>query len=214
MREWPPSCRSEIPTGPAAETGLSDTGPLSARNRVETLLPYLPVMDVALIRWPSDEGLRTELAEQGHPRLLLVSPDSDPPVCTDLVEDWVRLPVSRADRTARISMIESRLGNDRRAKPSLDADGMLEHGGLSARLSPLQTDLLGPMIDRFGAVVSRDVLTAAAWPGSSAPGNTLDVTVSRLRRQLRPLGLRIRTVRARGYLLTDEPPSHGSSSPV
>ncbi|MGD2060162.1 MAG: winged helix-turn-helix domain-containing protein [Acidimicrobiia bacterium] len=171
-------------------------------------------MDVALIRWPSDEDLRTELAEQGHPRLLLVAPDADPPVCTDLAEDWVRLPVSRADRTARIRMIESRMGDDQGVTPSLDADGMLVYGGRSARLSPIQADLLSPMIERYGAVVSRDSLMAAVWPGSHAPGNTLDVTVSRLRRQLRPLGLRIRTVRARGYLLTGEAPSQRSSSPA
>jgi DNA-binding winged helix-turn-helix (wHTH) protein len=58
------------------------------------------------------------------------------------------------------------------------------------------------MIERFGAVVSREALVAAAWPGAEATDNNLDVTIGRLRRQLEPAGLRIRTVRSRGYLLT------------
>jgi DNA-binding winged helix-turn-helix (wHTH) protein len=67
----------------------------------------------------------------------------------------------------------------------------------------LQVRLIDPLIDRFGAVVSRDVLGAHAWPGSDAIANNLDVTVRRLRRQVEHVGLRIRTVRSRGYLLAD-----------
>ena len=57
------------------------------------------------------------------------------------------------------------------------------------------------MLDRYGAVVSRDALARAGWPDGSPGRNALDVHVLRLRRRLAPLGLAIRTVRSRGYLL-------------
>jgi DNA-binding winged helix-turn-helix (wHTH) protein len=57
------------------------------------------------------------------------------------------------------------------------------------------------MLDRFGSVVSRDALTKAGWPTGIAGRNALDVHVLRLRRRLEGVGLAIRTVRARGYLL-------------
>ena len=61
---------------------------------------------MALIRWPSDEALRVELAQLKHPRLLLIEPHADPPHVSDILEDWVRLPVSREDRNARIRVLE------------------------------------------------------------------------------------------------------------
>lgn len=160
-------------------------------------------MDVALIQWPSDEPLRQELAEQRHPRLLLVDSDADPPECTDVLEDWVRLPVSRDDRNARIRALESRVESQDPAVPTLNGNGTLKYRGSSTHLSAIQADLVRLMVERFGAVVGRDALTAVAWPDAVASDNNLDVTIGRLRRQLEPVGLRIRTVRSRGYLLTD-----------
>jgi hypothetical protein len=52
---------------------------LSTRNSVETNGPYVSMMDVALIRWPSDQALHVEMAHINHPRLLLVDPRADPP---------------------------------------------------------------------------------------------------------------------------------------
>ncbi|HEX6300745.1 MAG TPA: winged helix-turn-helix domain-containing protein [Acidimicrobiia bacterium] len=161
-------------------------------------------MDVALIQWPSDEELRLELAGQRHPRLLLVEPDADPPECTDPLEDWVRLPVSRADRNARIRALESRGERREPHAPKLNGSGTLAYRGGSTQLSAIQTDLVRLLIERFGAVVSREALAKAAWPDADPSGNNLDVTMGRLRRQLEPAGLRIRTVRSRGYLLTDD----------
>lgn len=159
-------------------------------------------MDVALIQWPSDEDLRQEVAGQRQPRLLLVEPDADPPECSDVLEDWVRLPVSRADRNARVRTLEGRMVGQEQAIPTLNGGGTLEYRGSVVHLSALQTDLARLMIERFGAVVGRGALAAAAWPGADPTDNNLDVSIGRLRRHLEPLGLRIRTVRSRGYLLT------------
>jgi DNA-binding response OmpR family regulator len=160
-------------------------------------------MDVALIQWPSDEELRLELAELRHPRLLLVDSDAEPPVCTDVLEDWVRLPVSRADRNARIRTLESRVDARQPAVPSLNGDGTLEYRDAATHLSAIQADLVRLMVERFGAVVSRDTLANVAWPDGEPSDNNLDVTIGRLRRRLEPVGLKIRTVRSRGYLLCD-----------
>jgi len=159
-------------------------------------------MDVALIQWPSDEDLRAELAELRQPRLLLVESDAAPPELLDVLEDWVRLPVSRDDRNARIQTLLSRAGVTDPDVPVLNGNGSLEYQGRITQLSAIQGDLVRVMIERFGAVVSREALVAAAWPGAEATDNNLDVTIGRLRRQLEPAGLRIRTVRSRGYLLT------------
>jgi DNA-binding winged helix-turn-helix (wHTH) protein len=57
-------------------------------------------------------------------------------------------------------------------------------------------------------VVSRESLADAAWPEADSSNNNLDVAMGRLRRRLDPLGLVIRTVRSRGYLLS------GDSRPI
>jgi DNA-binding response OmpR family regulator len=160
-------------------------------------------MDVALIQWPSDEVLRLEMAGIRHPRLLLVDSDAEPPEVTDVLEDWVRLPVSRADRNARIRTLELRAQGHAVVGPQLRGDGTIEYRGVTIQLSALHGEILKPMIERFGSVVSRGTLAAAAWPDGLPSDNNLDVTIGRLRRQLVPADLRIRTVRSRGYLLCD-----------
>ena len=57
------------------------------------------------------------------------------------------------------------------------------------------------LLDRMGAVVSRDALARAGWPDGAPGRNALDVHVLRLRRRLSAVHLVIRTVRSRGYLL-------------
>lgn len=159
---------------------------------------YVSTMDVALIRWPSDEALRIELAQIKHPRLLLVDPHADPPHISDIVEDWVRLPVSREDRNAR-RVLESRVSS---GLPHVGDDGTLHHRGESTHLSEIQGQLMRALIERFGTVVSPEALLASAWPEGKGTASNLRVVVTRLRPVLVPLDLQIRAVRSRGYLLT------------
>jgi DNA-binding response OmpR family regulator len=116
----------------------------------------------------------------------------------------VRLPVSRVDRNARLRTLEARYDGGEPVVPHLDVLGTLEYRGAKTQLSAIQARLIEPMIERFGAVVARERLLASAWPDTDAAANSLDVTVGRLRRQLVPVGLKIRTVRSRGYLLCDD----------
>jgi DNA-binding response OmpR family regulator len=60
------------------------------------------------------------------------------------------------------------------------------------------------LLDRQGAVVSREALARSGWPDGAPGRNALDVHVLRLRRRIDGIGLAIRTVRSRGYLLETE----------
>ena len=61
-----------------------------------------------VLRWPSDPNRRRELADLGIPRLLLVDSDAPPPVCTDPLEDWIRLPSDERDIDARMNALRAR----------------------------------------------------------------------------------------------------------
>ena len=162
----------------------------------------MPEIDVVLVRWPDETERLEELRGQSRrPRLLLVEDEAPPPVLADGMEDWIRVPANELDLRARVDGLERRCRAMRAAPPVLDEDGVLRSDDDWVALPPVEARLTAALLDRFGAVVSRDALARAGWP-SGAPGrNALDVHVLRLRRRLEPVGLVIRTVRSRGYLL-------------
>jgi DNA-binding response OmpR family regulator len=123
------------------------------------------------------------------------------PVVEDCFEDWVRVPADESDVRARVAALSKRAIAHGQHDPDLDADGVLRFGGHWASLPPVEARLMVALIDRFGAVVSRDQLARSGWPEGSPGRNALDVHVLRLRRRIAPLGLSIKTVRSRGYLL-------------
>jgi DNA-binding response OmpR family regulator len=159
-------------------------------------------VDVVLVRWPAEATRRDELRQVGRPRVLLVEDGVAPPVPSpDDLEDWIRLPADDADLWARVEGLQRRCDALVGPTPSLDSDGVLRVGDGWVSLPPVEARLTAALLDRFGAVVSRDALARAGWP-TGAPGrNALDVHMLRLRRRLAPLALAIRTVRSRGYLL-------------
>lgn len=156
-------------------------------------------MDVVLVRWPVESPRRDRIAAEGQPRLMLVEDGAEPPLGTDPMEDWIRVPASEVDVQARIGTLAARARAG--AAPALDADGVLRFGSLWVSLPPVEARLTRTMLDRFGAVVSRESLSRAGWPDGAPGRNALDVHVLRLRRRLTPVRLAIRTVRSRGYLL-------------
>ena len=151
------------------------------------------------MRWPQEELARTRLAAAGRPRLLLVTAEGAPPIIEDPLEDWIRLPAPDEDILARRDTLRRRSGRDDTGAPALDDDGVLRFRGAWVSLPPVR--LTRAMLDRFGAVVSRDSLARSGWPDGAPGRNALDVHVLRLRRRLESVGLAIRTVRSRGYLL-------------
>ena len=85
--------------------------------------------------------------------------------------------------------------------PEIDDDGLLRFRDRWVSLSPVERELAGALVERFGAVVGRELMARRAWPSGAPTRNALDVHILRLRRRIAPLGLEVRTVRSRGYLL-------------
>ena len=154
-----------------------------------------------LVRWPAETVRRAQLASRQLPRLLLLEGEAVPPEATDCLEDWIRVPAAEIDVRARVSGLASRAERHVSANPTLDRDGVLRFTGAWVPLPPVEARLTDALLERFGAVVSRDSLARAGWPDGAPGRNALDVHVLRLRRRIQPLGLVIRTVRSRGYLL-------------
>ncbi len=157
-------------------------------------------MDVAHLHLPDDEARRRSLAQIGAPRLLLVGDDAPPPEIIDELEDWVRLPARHDDLVARSRVLAARAGRDGRL--DVDADGVVRVGARQAVLPPIEARLAAELVARRDSVVARDALMRAGWPDGAGTRNLLDVRILRLRRRLVEVGLEVRTVRHRGYLLT------------
>jgi len=162
---------------------------------------YGPLVDVALLRWPADAERRDDLAVRRVPRILLVEADADPPTPFDCLEDWARVGTPEADLRVRIDALELRAAAHTDHAPHLDGDGVLRYAESWVALPPVEARLASLLVQRFGAVVSRDALSRAGWPSTPTGRNALDVHILRLRRRIVPTDLVIRTVRSRGYLL-------------
>ncbi|MCU1355443.1 MAG: helix-turn-helix protein [Acidimicrobiales bacterium] len=161
-------------------------------------------MQVEQVRWPIEEDRLSALRRESVPRLVMVPEGVAPPLTSDVLEDWIRLPASEEDIRSRMRVLEDRVraSDDRRA-PEIDENGLLRMDGLWVSLPPVEHRLMIALLDRYRAVVSREALARAGWPEGIPGRNVLDVHIVRLRRRLAPLGLAIRTVRSRGYLLED-----------
>jgi DNA-binding winged helix-turn-helix (wHTH) protein len=168
-------------------------------------------MNVELVRWPDDPQRLAGLRTSGVPRLLIVSDGAEPPIPTDCLEDWVAAGASESALDARRRALQAR-ARAHGARPVIDDDGLLRYDDLWVSLSPVEQFLTEELIDRFGTVVARDVLAGRAWPQGAPTRNALDVHVLRLRRRLAPLGLEIRTVRSRGYLLQESRQLNGRTA--
>ncbi len=153
------------------------------------------------MRWPVEEGRRSQLRQDGVPRLLLVDQGVPPPQSVDDLEDWVRVPADEVDLHARVENLDRRAKTRTEVRPALDGDGVLRVNGTWVSLPPVEARLTNALLSRYGSVVSRDALASSGWPEGAPGRNALDVHVLRLRRRIAPLGLTIRTVRSRGYLL-------------
>ena len=159
-------------------------------------------MDVVVVRWPAERDRRAELQRLGLPRLLLIEDGEPPPATDDCLEDWVRAPIDDDDMHARLAGLQRRtIVHGGGGGPVLDADGVLHHDDVWVALPPVEARLMAALLQRPGAVVSREALSRAGWANGAPGRNALDVHVLRLRRRLDPLRLVIRTVRSRGYLL-------------
>ena len=86
----------------------------------------------------------------------------------------------------------------REVQPQLDADGRLHVGDRWVALSPIETRLVGTLLDHLGTVTSRERLMQSGW-SSGVSSRKLDVRITRLRRRLDSVGFTVRTVYSKGY---------------
>ena len=152
---------------------------------------------VVLVHWPEEASRVVELARAGTPRLLLVAADTEPPVRTDELCAWVRVPASERDVQARIVELRSRASL---ARPILGDHGLLWRGTRWVALSPIEARLTAAFVARPGRVLSRARLEKTGWPDGTTNGRSVDARIKALRRRIAPIGMRIHTVRGQGYI--------------
>jgi hypothetical protein len=164
----------------------------------------IDVPDVALVHWPEEDALRRRLAAAHLPRLLLVDADQMPPLATDELEDWARLPLDPDELAIRCATLVQRARDlmPRAIPKVLDADGVLHLQDRWVALAPLEARMLALLLEHPGELVHRPDLVKAFWPeGPPADERALDGVAKRLRRRVAPLGVRIHTVTGQGFLL-------------
>ena len=154
-------------------------------------------MEVELVPWPAEERRRCELRASSRPRVLLVDGGEPAPITVDPMEDWIRSPADERDLQARVETLRQRMA----VEPRIDGDGVLRVGSSWVALPPIEARLVELLLSKFAKVVGRNELLDCGWPDGNPSRNVLDVHVLRLRRRIEPLGLAIRTVRRRGYVL-------------
>jgi len=155
---------------------------------------------VRIVRWPEERELLERLRAEGTPRLLLVRPPAPAPEVMQCEEDWVRLPADDGDVRARVLALAAR-SSRHRPGPQVIGDGRLRNGAQWIALSPIEHRLAEVLADCFGEVVNNEVLAGAGWPDEGISEGALRVHLTRLRRRVRSLGLEIRNLRGRGYLM-------------
>ncbi|MBX7464522.1 winged helix-turn-helix domain-containing protein [Streptomyces xanthochromogenes] len=137
------------------------------------------------------------------PRILVVEARAEAPVCEDVCEDWVRAPIAAHDLQARVNALSRRYRMNR--LPCLDESGVLHFSSRSVTVSPTQTELLELLVPNFREVVPREALRyRLGQVNGSRTRNALDLHMMRTRERIQPLGLSIRTVWGRGYVLESQ----------
>jgi DNA-binding response OmpR family regulator len=160
------------------------------------------------VRWP-EEAERLERLRRDHvPRLILVAEGEPAPVSGECEEDWIRLPADDADvRTRLVSLSQRSSRHVANRDPEVDQAGRMRFRGRWVALSKTEVRLARPLVEHTGSVVDYDLLWRSGWPGQGiAHGGQLRIQILRLRRRLQPIGLSIRTVNGRGYVLEPSQP--------
>lgn len=157
--------------------------------------------DISIVRLPTDASRLEELRRAGLPRLILLEGDTEPPISVETCEDWIRVPADERDVIARQEGLRRRQQEIKDVEPTLDDAGLLRFEGTWVSIPPMETRLLSKLMENMGSVVNRSDLADVTWPDGAKGRNALDVHMLRLRRRVEQVGLAIRTVRARGYLL-------------
>lgn len=130
-------------------------------------------------------------------------------------DDYVAKPFEFDELLARLRVQEARRGRRGAGagaavlgRLAFDRDAREVTGpGRCVTLTPREAALLDHLIAHAGEVISRGAIFDALWTGEGGSSeNVVDVYIGYLRRKLAPIedfGLALRTIRARGFLLTE-----------
>jgi len=161
---------------------------------------------VAFIPWPGPPVALHAAAGPG--RLYLVESGAKPPRVEGCLEDWVMLPASEEEISARAAALMKRLRlHGGLERPQLDSMGVLHMGDRWVDLPPLEARLFRLLLDRLGQAVATEELLAAGWGDRTDSRGNLRIQVLRLRRRLAQTGLSIHTLPGRGYMLDANAPT-------
>jgi hypothetical protein len=170
--------------------------------------------DIELLRWPADEEQRRQLAADGVPRLLLLAADSPPPRSADLLEDWVRLPLDHDELLARRNALVRRATCATHG-PQLDGDGLLWWGDRWVAIPRAQRPVVELLVTRVRELVRRDELVSAYGATGGSPNQVaVKAMLGRLVKRFAEVGLVLKSVRGRGYLLDAPNPCPLHAAPV
>jgi two-component system OmpR family response regulator len=159
-----------------------------------------PGSEIVIVRWPEESATLEHLRSLGRPRLLLVAPDSAAPATGECDEDWIRLPAEDADVRVRISALAARAARHAQP-PEVKGDGRLSFRGAWVGLTGIEEAVAKILSQHFGEVVDHPAVEAAAAEVRAPSPNALRVSISRLRKRIAPLGLVVRRVHNRGYVM-------------
>jgi Transcriptional regulatory protein, C terminal len=171
---------------------------------IDRTVPGAPArLDAEILTWPDQESRRQQLAVAGVPRLLLLERGHPPPSDLDRLEDWIWVPADERDVFARLRHLAVRSTRSRLVLGDLTvAGGLLRVGGHRLRLPPVEAAILDRLASPPESLHTRGELAEAAWGDDTHTRRSLDSRILVLRRRLAPLGLEIRAVRGRGFVLT------------
>jgi len=123
---------------------------------------------VALVQWPRDAERRARLASAKVPCLLLVAPDTEPPV-VELWEDWIRLPSDERDVSLRVHGLARRV-----CRPEIVDDSVLRNSYGAVMLPAAESTIVRALLDSDAALVPREHLEHLVWPDGPPTTRALD----------------------------------------
>ncbi|WP_180217875.1 helix-turn-helix domain-containing protein [Streptomyces albus subsp. chlorinus] len=132
--------------------------------------------------------------------MLIIEGGAPAPLCSDVREDWVRAPISKADLHARVAALRAK--SYPFTVPRVDPSGALKYRDRVVAISPVETALLESLTNAFQSLVRREeLLERLVERQACSTRNALDLHIMRIRRRIRPLGLVLQTAWGRGYIL-------------
>jgi DNA-binding winged helix-turn-helix (wHTH) protein len=85
--------------------------------------------------------------------------------------------------------------------PVVEEDGKFTYAGEWLYLSPVHRRIAATLSERFETPIPYPILIERGWPDTGVSESAFRASILRLRLLLRPLGLEVRAMRNRGWIL-------------